>query len=691
MVNQSPDGGVAKGAPQDMTQQPDQLAALDIIRRGARVIAISVGTALIAALLWLALATPKFTATALIQIDMAPGASLGESALATNAAVETARIETEVELLRSDAVAVQTAQSLGLADLPEFAPKPGLRGLLRTYLGGGTEANSQTGAHLIARLKSALKIRRQGITYVVSVSAQAADAQLAARIANTHAQTYIQGRIIAEQQDLQAARQRLAAQAEAQKDMLGQLDADARTAASETLSRLLAESDLPGHKSLADQLRVGDAELHQLAEQLDRLGAEPDWQAITDALGAEAHAQADHAEPDGAARLIADLAQEAQDRAAEQSALLATAGQEVQDLAVPAGDLTALYAMRQEADIARSILDQTLARMHALDQQAALLPAPGRIVSPALIPAQPSFPRSGWVLAAALFAGLGIGVIAALLQEFFFGTVSSAQHLAQLLGAPVGAAIPKTAPMPQAHCLTDRIPRDPLSPYAEEFRKLRASIDQCATPIRRAGARVILCCSAQPEEGKSSLALGLARTYALAGKTTLLIDADLRNPSMHRRIDVCPNFGLRDHLITQLGANAEARANGAPRDFYVPDPQSPLGVVLGSELPFSHPTDALLQSESFTDLIANARERFDIVILDSAPLLPVADTRYVAPLVDVALLSARFETTRHPDIRAAHSVLQSAMQKGSLVMGVLSHYPGGRQAKQSRSYMAGEG
>ncbi|MFD1914502.1 tyrosine-protein kinase domain-containing protein [Halodurantibacterium flavum] len=273
----------------------------------------------------------------------------------------------------------------------------------------------------------------------------------------------------------------------------------------------------------------------------------------------------------------------------------------------------------QELEAGRRHYMVHLDRLRDLDAQTILQVADSRLVSAAVIPATPAFPNRRMTLAVALALGLGLGLGAAFLREFHAGGVTTQRQLQNLLGLPVLAAVPPAALLLPA----DGIATDPLGPFAEAVRKIRLGLD-------RDGAQVVLVASALAGEGKSTISLALARSFEGAGRRVLLIDSDLRHPGLHELAGLAPELGLLDYL------RAPDRAGPA---FCLRDPFSGAEIIAGAAAA-TGPTDTLLTDGAFARLVAEAREVFDVIILDSPPVLPVVDARLVARHADAILLVA---------------------------------------------------
>src|SRR5690606_16241462 len=125
-----------------------------------------------------------------------------------------------------------------------------------------------------------------------------------------------------------------------------------------------------------------------------------------------------------------------------------------------------------------------------------------------------------------------------------------------------------------------------------------------------------------PGEGKTTIALSLARAYAQAGKKTLIVDCDLRHPALHTHLGIAPEAGLFDYLAGRGEAGTLAST-------ILRDNDTGLSVLVGSKRS-DIPTDQLIAGNAFARLIGAAAENFEMVILDTPPVLPVVDGLYLS-------------------------------------------------------------
>ena len=335
---------------------------------------------------------------------------------------------------------------------------------------------------------------------------------------------------------------------------------------------------------------------------------------------------------------------------------------------LPPESLAQVFGLEQEAAIARTQYHTLLSRLRDLEAQARLQVADSRIVSAAMVPNTPSAPDTRLILLLGLIAGLGLGVGLAFFRDYYAGGITSAAQLRDLVQAPVATSVPLViGPPNEATSCADKIVSEPLSPYTEAIRRLRVSLDH-GFRHRSAPAgegRVVMITSAGPNEGKTALALALARLYAISGKKTLLIDGDLRKPGVHVQAGVQPQFGLLEYL-------RDPSQTEVATGFYTRDPQTPLSLVLGAGRS-GVPTDQLIGSPTFEMILRDVRRSFDRVIIDTSPLMPVVDARMIVYHADAVVMAARYANTARADLRGAVQVLAEAIGPDTDVYTVLSH------------------
>ncbi|WP_406475368.1 polysaccharide biosynthesis tyrosine autokinase [Streptomyces sp. NBC_01615] len=271
------------------------------------------------------------------------------------------------------------------------------------------------------------------------------------------------------------------------------------------------------------------------------------------------------------------------------------------------------------------------------------------ITQEAGVPASPVSPNRLLNLVAGVLGGLllGGGVIA--LREALDTSIKTSEALSDLTSLPVLGSIPYDKSATQ-----QRVVMDTAGNFArgEAFRKLRANLQFAQVDDR---PRVIVVTSPVPGEGKTSTAVNLALSLADAGLRTCLVDADLRRPCVAHTFGLVQDAGLTTVLIGQARVE-DVVQKAAGR----------LAVLTSGAVP-PNPTE-LLSCGRMGQLLRELADEYDVVIVDSAPLLPVADTIGLAPLAQGVLLVVRASRTGRDQIRSA---AESLNRMGVRVLGTV--------------------
>jgi polysaccharide biosynthesis transport protein len=267
------------------------------------------------------------------------------------------------------------------------------------------------------------------------------------------------------------------------------------------------------------------------------------------------------------------------------------------------------------------------------------------------------------VMSVGLFLGLFTGIGLALAIDSLDDTIRASMDVEDVTRLPVLAAVPHIAvsQAKRSSSTTDLdLPRtgpsmklpalsDPQSVGAESYRQLRTSV---LLSFLDAPPRVILISSAHVAEGKSMTSANYALALALHGSSVLLIDADLRRGTLHRIFEIRNTPGLTNALSGTLRED----------EFCRPVPDVPNLAVLPTG---ARPPNAseVLSSKRMADFLATCLRSFDYIILDSAPILPVADSHALAARADAVILIARAAVTRKKAILRVKELLSRAHSK----------------------------
>jgi succinoglycan biosynthesis transport protein ExoP len=285
-----------------------------------------------------------------------------------------------------------------------------------------------------------------------------------------------------------------------------------------------------------------------------------------------------------------------------------------------------------------------------------------RVVERPILPRHPVSPNVPMNLGGGLLAGLVLGLAAAFGREQLDRTMKTPDDVENEVGLPFlgllpalgGAAEPakgsygrrrrrrKDAGKPPAEATELMVHERPMSGFAEAARSIRTNI-LFMSPDKP--YRTLLITSAGPSEGKTTVACCIATAIAQAGRRVVLIDCDMRRPRMHRIFGVSNQIGVTTALIEATTLDELVHQTVVPN----------LSIVTTGPLP-PNPAE-LLHSEAFARLIASLRDRFDCVIIDSPPVVPVTDAAVLSAAVDGTIIVFRaFQTTKELAMRAARAI-----------------------------------
>lgn len=255
---------------------------------------------------------------------------------------------------------------------------------------------------------------------------------------------------------------------------------------------------------------------------------------------------------------------------------------------------------------------------------------------PATVHAKPSQPHKTLVLCLAALVGLVLGSGVGFLHDWMDDRFRNVAEMRASTGQSLLGIVPKMGGMSPA-VLGQQSLLEPLSPMSESCRMIRTAIHFGAAKDRR---RTLLITSPSSGEGKSTLASNLAITLAQTGRRVLLIDADLRLPMQHKIFGAINANGLSTLL-----------QGGAPLEEAV-EPTEVNGLELLPAGPVAHNPAEMLNSPVFTELLDTLYDRYDYVVIDSAPVVGLADSRIIAASCDatVLVLRAGVSTRRTTDL-----------------------------------------
>jgi len=664
----------------------DLRALLSLIRRQLLVIASIIGICLLLALLLTQNAQRLYTASADVLLKpttetITPGTRDADVDLPRGSE----QIETEIQLIQSRDLAGKVYDQLALHRDPRIAEQlnaPGLAARIGRSFALSPAARPSTDDRVararrreaaIGLLTGGVSVRRVGNSYAMRISATNPDPELAAQLANGYATVYsnnqIASKVSASQNAVGILRKRMEElRVQAQADFgavqqyrirnslqsksgtslteqeisaYNQQVAVARAEASQDAARLAAARGGGGSgdmatSSVVNALRSQRAALSvRVADLRERyLPSHPELQQAQQQL-ADIDAQI-AIEVD---RAIRTLQADAQASGARLSSLENSLGGATSKLDTNNRALVDLDDLERKASASQALYESYLNRYKEVVAKSGAEQANSSLLSAASIPHSPSSPNLPLNLALGLLIGILVGTATALAVEGTYAGFTTPEDverrlLVRCLGSvPLLGSVAGHAGSPIA-----AIEANPGGAFTESFRSVLAAIRQSTNGRNQ----VIAVTSAMPEEGKTTIAAALARTAAMAHERVAIIDCDV----VRRQLSI--SFG---HLPGLPGLGL-IFAGSLKIDAVPPSAMLGGATLFAITQPFEDGA-RLLEQGKLNRLIAQLREQFDLIILDCAPILPIAETRDIVALADNVVVVTRWRATTDRVVRAA--------------------------------------
>ena len=587
-------------------------------------------------------------------------------------------ISTQIEILQSETLALQTIKALNLDRHPDFegASAP------FTLPHGGASAQRPA---ILGAFLGRLRVKRIPNSRLVEVQFESEDPQLAALVVNTHLQNYIEQNFrskydattqaskflsgeleelrikveTSENARIAYERQNQIWQIDEKQNITTQTMGDLNRSVTEAQTNLATKEAIyrmatSGNVDLLPEVRnspvIEDLLKRQTAlddsytEALNQYG--PNFPKVRRLAEQKREADEDMAR---AQRAMVGSIEEDYKTAGQHLELLQEAldrqKTEANDLAEK---LVQYHILEHDAESYKTLYDGLLQKLKEAGITAGLRSSNIRVVDPALVPTRPSRPQKARNILLGFLVGLVGGIGLAIFREYLDNTVKSPDDIESLVGLPSLAVVPslpgsvgeqrgrlsrlarevapQSASGPRVELMSYTTPKSQIS---EAFRALRTSLllSQAEHP-----PQVILVTSALPREGKTTAAVNLAVTLAQLGDRTLLIDADLRKPGIRRALNLT--------IGKEAGLSSYLAGVSSLDELLLPHPTiNNLAAITTGPVP-PNPAD-LLSSHRIRDVIAELRLRFKFIVIDSPPVMAATDAVILSVVTDGVLLVVR--------------------------------------------------
>ncbi len=306
-----------------------------------------------------------------------------------------------------------------------------------------------------------------------------------------------------------------------------------------------------------------------------------------------------------------------------------------------------LAGLERRAAAARALQESFLRDSLAVAAERALVRPSLKLLQTAAPPVEPAAPHTKVLLILGAIAGGMAGAVAAHVLEFRANALRSTREVARLSHAPVLAEIPRIRRRRTLLTPVDHVRERPRSVVADRLNRALIAALAGLHPEPGVG-RVVLVTSSQPGEGKSTVALSLALLAAASGEETLFLDADLRR-----------SVFSSDPSLEQRLALQELSAGGSSGCRLLIEQRSQLRLLTGLAGPNDDP-HRVLKTGKMLDVLGELRRRFDLIVIDTPPLLAVSDAHHLMPLADGVILVSRLGRTARDDLREAIAQLDLA-------------------------------
>lgn len=651
------------------------------VRRHRVILFVTMALCVLAGIIFILLSTPDYRATASVEVEDVPAGAAGAAAAQRpiGAADTESLMQTELEVLRSRALAEDVAQELALVGSRTFFDGMDVR---RPDRGSSALSQRQVETETVIHLlRDNLEVDLPGKSRVIRISFTSADPVLSARVANSYADSLIRADLKRGFESGVQARRFLLGELDGARRDLERAERDLAVYAAQTGAAPVAGREGAGNAAPDGTTATRLAQLNAFRAQAmaDRIAAQKRWEsarlssvetlpevlnngAMQQIMTQRAQARAELVEErqfrkdahpemrEARAKLVA-LDDQAQSMANTIRASLreqyevAVHGEKQIDAEIAGverqaqaerGRSVQMSILERSVDTYRLLHDSLLQRYRDMASQAGFQAGRIQPLDRAAVPSRPSSPNIGITMLLASLGGLALGLLLVAGRHVFDDAVTSADTLVERANLPLLGTVPATD-----------------NPTVEAFTPIASSLMLAsATGLPRS----ILVTSAQEGEGKSATVHALALALAKLERRVLVIDADMRRPRQHGLFGITPDHGISEVMTGQ--ANVD--------DVIVDSGTAGIRLLPGAAIP---PNPAELLSTAALDvLLAGVQGRYDTVLIDAPPILGVPDTLLIAAKAQATVLVVEWGRNHHGGLRVAVDRLRRA---GAAIVGAV--------------------
>ena len=692
--------------------------------------------------------TPLYTAVATVAIELREKDVADIREVLSGLPAASTAIDTEVEIIKSRAMAEKVAERLNLFEQRPVedaaTKKPSPIEIVKTQIKDALsflrpdqvvveftpeELEQRRIENVIGAVQSGLRVARVRSTTVIQIAYVSPDPKTSAQIANAFADEYLVSQLNAKFEATSRANDWLNERLTSLREEV-QADENAVELYRAQSGLLSAEGSSLTEKQISDltaQLVIQRADYDEARARLNSVQSQLSNGASADTIGevlssgviqnlrqrqatvtqrkAELSSRYGPRHPEilkvereqadiqvqidqEVARIVSSLRSEVEVARQKVSSLETALGQMKVELTQNNRSLVRLRELERSADASRTLYESFLTRFKETGEQESLNEADGQIISRAVVPGGKSSPNTMRNLMFGFILGGIVGAGLVFLFEVLDSGIKTGAEVEEDLGVPFIASVPvlQSGVMGTLNKLTggalsaqDYLVKKPLSSFAESYRTLRSSIILSDVDKEQ---KVVAITSALPGEGKTTSSYCLGRLSAMSGSKTIVVDCDLRRRLLSKSLNDSKN--TNQGLLQYLSGQAELS------DVIVKDDKTDCDI-----LPLAHasylPSD-IFGSAAFKKLISTLRSTYDLVIIDTAPILAVADTRTLVNMSDTVVVVSKWRKTKKHAVASAIEIIEDV---GGHLSGVLlnqvdpnarSRYVGGDYSYYYSSY-----
>lgn len=709
--------------------------ALGFLSRSRRTIATSATLFVVLGLAYLLVATPKYDASAYILIDLRQADLFRQQAVSTDALALNAIVESQVEIIRSTSTATAAIRQIGPEAAAELDASSVVGSVIGFFTGIFSSSDKEPTAEQ-AEYANALKLikittaKRVGITNIIGITVRTTDSERSARLANAVAQAYISDQLEAKYETTRRGGAWLQTRLAELRDQA--LDADRKVQEYKARMNIVdTDKGLMSERQVGDlnsSLTVAQGKTAEAKARYDRVtdilrasvkdGAVSDMsqnqvivrlrQQYFDTAKREADISAkygqNHIAAVNARSEMAELERSLRGElmriaeATKSDYEVARAGEDairqqldrlVADSSEKNRSRVELRSLESSSQTYRSLYENFLQKYTQAVQDQSFPISEARVFSRAEPPLGKAWPKLPIVLAAALVLGLMIGTAVAFLREMLRQTVKMGSTIEQVTGLHCLATVPRIAtfvrPAGAMGWLRRGLRRTdpaslrelmlysvthPNSPTSEVMQEIKLILERRVA--KEGHCSVIGMISAIPGEGKTTIASNLAHHFAQTGKRVLILDWDLRNPSLSQSLAPTSTDGLLQSISSgELKGLITSKTRGLPLHILPCVGATNIGL-----------TSDILRARGNVELMAFLRTQYDFIFVDFPPVVDFVDVRATDTLIDAYLLVVGYDQVDKSLL--AECVVQGKFDSTRVVGAVLNGVDP-RQYEQKRS------